>query len=236
MKQSMCMAAVCCLAAASASAGVAYNNFGSGEGGFEYGESSFYNIRATNTGIFFPLPGVRQGFRFTAQASGGVTDVWIPLQWHFFLDQAVYPDEVNVYLGAASDPDHPERASTIATWTLNNDTMPSDNPIGVYKAPVHLVGLGEASLTEGQDYWIWVEATNETTEVAWRSAPGSFAAPSDSLTRAFQFYGPAAAQFGGEDWQTDERLAGAFRIDVIPAPGTIAVAAFGLAGLGRRRH
>jgi|GEM_PF-5222234 len=214
-------AACSCGVAAGAAPITVFDNFGPGNGGFEYNGGTSWLI-APGGGF----PPVQQAQQFTLGESGALSDIYLGLT-------QLIPhngNTVRVRLTDNSGP-NPESSNLIEQWTIVN--APSQAGTSV----VHLQSILAPVLNAGEQYWIWIEGV---------SGPGVGGFGGGSHRWGYNTTGDMQImQQKNVDgvlpllqWR-DQVLstAGAMRIDIIPSPGTLAI--FGLAGFAaarRRRH
>jgi len=113
-----------------------YNNFGSGNGGFDYSTGTSYMIAGFNTGFLY----VEQAQTFTPSVSGYLTDIYLGVGKVLSFNQCtihLVPD-----LGT-----FPVLQNALETWVL------TDLPSIYVGGPTHLVSVNHSFLTAGQSYW-----------------------------------------------------------------------------------
>jgi hypothetical protein len=201
------------VSAGSALAGLAaanitvYDNFGPGNGGFDYNWGLGWTVAGEDVPNQF---GVEQAFLFTPSDSGPVSDIWVAM-WYVPLDAGV--DEVVVRLAENTNGSYPLLADVMQEWTISDFEDWS-----AWSPPHHLVGDGGSILEAGTSYWLWAAPANDTTWTGWcmNLDPG--------LTL------PHTLRREGEDWlAVGNETASAFRVDVVPMPGSVGL--LGVAGL-----
>lgn len=196
------MVAILALACAPAMANViAYNNYGTDNGGFDYNWGLGWTIAGESNASQY---GVEQAQLFTPTASGALTDIWVPIwQVPFSTD----PDGVTVSIVANTNGAYPTEADILESWTL--DTFASWSS---WSAPHHLVSTAAPVLDAGTSYWIWMNATDRS-DATWCG----WAMNSDP---ALTF--PHTLKREGEDWLgVSNSTAGALRVDVVPEPASM---------------
>ncbi len=172
---------------------LAYNNFGPGNGGFEYETGMSWLIAGFFTGFYY----VEQAQTFTPTESGYLSDIYVGLTVAFVYDEGTIklaPD-----LGAP-----PSDADVLESWVVSD--LPS-NGGGAPRPATQLVSVERPYLTAGQSYWIWISA-----------ADGSSAAWGENVTAA---HGPMAQRgyvnYVGYVWEDmGDQILGALRVDVSP--------------------
>lgn len=205
---------VVALASAAGANITVYNNFGPDNDGWDYNWGLGWTVAGDGLDQQF---GVEQAFLFTPSESGPVSDIWVAMWRVPFVPG---PHEVVYRLAHNTNDAFPEMGDVMQEWTLDQFEPWTD-----WSPPHHLEGDGTSYLQAGQSYWLWAQATLETTWTGWCMNVD----PSLTL--------PHTLRRDGEDWlPIGNDTASAFRVDVIPAPGSIGVLALaGLAGLRRRR-
>ena len=121
-----------------------YNNFGSGNGGFDYSTGTSYMIAGFNTGFLY----VEQAQTFTPNVSGYLTDIYLGMGMVLsFTTGTIHlvPD-----LGS-----FPLPQDALESWVLN--ALPS---IYVGQPTTHLVSVNHPFLAAGQSYWVWISVGN----------------------------------------------------------------------------
>ncbi len=168
-----------------------YNNFGPGNGGFDYNWGLGWTVAGPDVPNQY---GVEQAFQFTPTASGVVSDVWVAM-WYVPLDQL--PDEVTFRI--ATDPDGlpPKLENVMEEWVITEfESWDHWSP------PHHLVGSGASRLEAGKTYWLWAEG-GQTTRCGWCMNPDPRVLLPHTLRRE------------GENWLgISNETASAVRIDV----------------------
>ena len=162
----------------------AYNNLGPGD---TYDPGSGWAIFGPQTA--FPFA---QAFQFTAQASGGITRLTIPI-WH---DSGPNLYRYEIYSDAAGAPG----ASLGVIGTTAGSLV--DGP--PWPPPVSITAPGTLSLVNGAKYWL-VGFDDETTSGSWH------------VNIAHTTGRRAYTRYDGF-WQTLDSELAAFKIEVAPTP------------------
>lgn len=213
MKAVLSIVAVAGLTASTASGDIAYNNFGPGNGGFDYNWGLGWTVAGPNNGS--GQFGVEQAHLFTPSVGGELSDIWVPIWRVPFSSPA---DEVTIHIASKSG-NAPTAGDILESWTL--DTFPSWT---AWSAPHHLESAGGITLDAGTEYWIWMEG-GDTTWAGW-------AHNSDPALTL-----PHTLRREGQGWTNIfDETAGALRVDVVPAPGTAVLAGLGSLVMVRRRR
>lgn len=214
MRSALSMAMVIMAAGTCAQADIAYNNFGAGNGGFDYNWGIGWTVAGPNNGS--GQFGVEQAQAFTAGASGELTDIWVPIWRVPFSSPA---DEVTVHIATHSGDAPPTTTDILESWTLNSFESWSD-----WSMPHQLTSAGGIDIVAGEKYWIWMEG-GDTTWTGWAMNSDPALTFDHTLRR------------DGEDWlDISQSTAGALRVDVVPAPGALALLGLGGLGAARRRR
>lgn len=213
MRKAILAAAVAGFAASSAAGDIAYNNFGPDRGGFDYNWGIGWTVAGPNNGS--GQFGVEQAHIFNAGVGGELSDIWVPI-WR--VPFSAPADEVTVHIATVSGA-NPTPGDILESWTLTSFESWSD-----WSAPHHLESAGGITLNAGEDYWIWMEG-GDTTWTGW----------AHNVDPALTL--PHTLRREGQNWTNIfDETAGALRVDVVPAPGTAALACFGSLAIARRRR
>jgi hypothetical protein len=190
-----------------------YNNFGPDYEGFDYNWGLGWTIAGDNNPSQY---GVEQAHLVTPSDSGPLSNIWVPI-WR--VPFSTEPDEVTIHIAENTNDAHPLAADIMESWTL--DTFPSWTD---WAPPHQLESVLGPQLDAGSTYWIWMEATVDTTWCGWAHNPD----PALTL--------PHTLRREGEDWLSlGNSTAGALRIDIVPEPATGFVLLIGGLLAGRRR-
>jgi len=206
--------AVGVLASAAHGATTVYNNFGPGNGGFDYNWGLGWTVAGKDVASQY---GVEQAFLFTPSASGIVSDIWVAI-WYVPLDAGQDVVKVLLTRNPLGIPPRPE--DVMETWTITSFESWTH-----WSPPRHLVGNGASHLEMGQSYWLWAVG-GDTTWCGWCM----------NLDPALTL--PHTLRREGENWlPIGYETASAFRVDVIvPEPTLLGFLAAGLLPLLRRRR
>ena len=200
--------------AAAGSTYTLYSSFGPGHDGWDWTYNSGWAVRGeafTEPGLY----GVEQAFSFVSPKSGVVTDIWVGLFANPNLPQ---PDEITIRLARGTAWNLPTPADVMEQWTLN--AFPSWD---AWSPPQHLVGGGTSYLEAGNSYWLWASA-GETTECGW-GLNGGASYRADLLL-------PHTLRREGQSWlPVANETVSAFRVDAVPEPSALTLAAVGTVGL-----
>jgi hypothetical protein len=185
--------ALACAAPAAAQVTV-YNNFGPGQGGWDYN----WGIGWTVAGEDVPAQyGVEQAFSFVPSQSGALSDIWVAI-WYVPLD--TQPDVVTLRLVRNPSGLPPEPGDVLEEWTITEfDSWSQWNP------PQHLVSAANPLLDAGQSYWLWAIG-GPTTWCGWCHNED----PALTL--------PHTLRREGESWlPVSNETASVFRVDAMAA-------------------
>ena len=123
----------------------AYNNFGTGNEGFEYATDVSWMIAGNNSYFNY----VEQAHAFTPSESGPLAYIYIGLM------EVLGVNECTVRL-VPDNGDPPLEADTLETWLLHDGDLPSGGG-GEPRPATQLVSVDQPYLTAGQRYWIWIQ-------------------------------------------------------------------------------
>lgn len=176
-----------------------YNNFGPGNGGWDYNYGLGWTVAGENVPAQY---GVEQAMGFTATASGTVSDIWLGM-WYVPIDPQV--DVVTIRLTRNPNGQPPTMQDVMEEWTLTEfESWSQWNP------PHHLRGKGTSYLENGESYWIWASG-GDTTWCGWCMNIDP------SLTC------PHTMRREGENWlNINNETASVFRVDVVDGTGLAA--------------
>jgi hypothetical protein len=132
-----------------------YNNFGPGNGGWDYN----YGMGWTVAGINVPAQyGCEQAMGFQSTASGAVSDVWVAF---FYCPLDTLTDIVTVKLAENPNGLPPTPENVMEEWTITEFQSWSQ-----WSPPHHLEGSGASNLQESSSYWLWASG-GITTWCGW---------------------------------------------------------------------
>jgi hypothetical protein len=193
-----------------ATASIAYNNFGPGSGGFEYGGGGYIIGKYSSNSVT-----LQQGFQFTSGASGSISKVYVAVDFANPPENGAFA--VPTYDLYADDGSN-QLGALLSTWT-------GTTPVG---SEVQLLTGGSASLAAGSKYWLVAREPDPTRMYGWvMNNQGITGKKTISLDDGANFF-----------YDSDPQTQGAFRIDVeptdVPEPFTMALMG-GAAMAGYRR-
>ena len=189
-----------------------YNNFGPEHDGWDYNYGLGWTIAGEDVAAQY---GVEQAMGFTSTASGPLSDIWVAM-WSVPMDPAY--DEVVLRLARNPDDVPPTEADVMEEWTITGFESWTQ-----WSPPHHLESSGASYLEEGESYWLWAVA-GDTTWTGWCMNIDP------ALTT------PHTMRREGEDWLgIGDETASAFRVDLVPEPGTLGLLMVGVLALAKRR-
>ncbi|MFG0258993.1 MAG: PEP-CTERM sorting domain-containing protein [Phycisphaerales bacterium JB041] len=210
----VCACGLVASAASIAAADIAFNNYGPDNGGFDYNWGIGWTVAGPNNGS--GQFGVEQALSFTAEASGELTSIWVPVWRVPFSNPA---DEVTVHLATYIPNTPPTPADVLESWTLIEFPSWSD-----WSMPHQLDSAGGIAIEDGTTYWIWMEG-GDTTWCGWAMVNDPRETTMHTLRR------------DGEEWlPIAQETASGLRVDVVPAPGGLALLGLGFGAIARRRR
>jgi len=170
---------------------IVYNNFGTGNGGFEYETSMSWLIAGFFTGFNY----VEQAQTFTPSESGYLSDIHLGLMVAFLFNEGTI--KLTPDLGGL-----PSEDDVLESWVVYD--LPS-NGGGEPRPATQLLSVEHPYLTAGQTYWIWISAVN-----------GSSAAWGENVTGAIGHMAQRGYEnYVGYVWMDMGNLTlGALRVDV----------------------
>ena len=169
-----------------------YNNFGPGNGGWDYNYGLGWTIAGNNVSAQY---GVEQAMGFQSEADGILTDIWLAIS---YVPISSPPDTVIVFLAENPNGLPPDSSYIMEEWTLTEFGSWSQ-----WNTPHHLIGNGTSELELGKSYWIWCVA-KETTWCMWCMNIDPTLTCPHTLRRE------------GENWLSiSNETASAFRVDVL---------------------
>jgi hypothetical protein len=149
--------------------------------------------------------------KFTAEASGYITDIWVAM---------AHVEGANLFELWLMDDAGNVPGDILESWVVEDQATPFD---GVWHEPVHLSVTGATYIDEGTDYWLCAHAGSDDASLAWH-----FAYPYIFETVA-QLFEP-----GGEWYVIDPGFTSAYAI-AVPEPTNLGLLALGALALFRRR-
>lgn len=181
-----------------------YNNFGTEHDGWDYN----YQTGWTVCGEDHPTQyGVEQAMEFTSTEDGILTDIWLGL---FSVPDNVSPDTLYVKVASNSDGLPPDPANILEEWMITGFEDWTQ-----WSPPVHMICSGLTNLEQGESYWLWLTASDQTN-TGWCLNIDPSLLCQHTLRRE------------GEDWlNIGNETASAFRVDlngvIISPPINLAV-------------
>lgn len=106
----------------------------------------------------------------------------------------------------------------IESWNLSNEM----GTFGQWAMPVQMLSAGGVELATDQTYWVVAHGVRDVASVWNFNNTGGG--------------GMHGTQEGGGGWDVQQGTQGAFRVDVVPAPGTFALLGLGGLAAARRRR
>ena len=198
-----------------ASAQVAFNDFGTAHGGFDYNAGNGWTVAGGNSGASSsPIVTAQQ---FTSLASGVVADVMLPLLLYQGSSDTLQVRLVN------------DNGGAVGSTVLESWTMAPTGAFSTWTQPTTLTGDGSALLSASTSYWLIASVVNQGTNMwaAW------------NWNNIGDTTGLLAQQYsGGSSWTYySNQTTSAFRIDVTaaPEPATMIGLGIGAVALLRRR-
>ncbi len=168
-----------------------YNNFGSGNGGWDYNWGLGWTVAGDSVSAQY---GVEQAMGFESTATGFLTDIWVAM-WYVPLDPGL--DTVTVRLTPFNTGFPPDPSEVLEEWVITDfGSWTQWNP------PQHLVSNGTVELQTGQSYWLWASG-GQTTWCGWcMNIDPALTAPH------------TLRQEGGNWLPISDETASAFRVDL----------------------
>jgi hypothetical protein len=169
-----------------------YNNFGEGHEGWDYTYTTGWTIAGIDVD---PQFGVEQAMQFDSDVTGVVTDIWVAISK---VPMSSPPDTVIIRLAENPSGQPPADDDIMEEWMLTSFAGWSQ-----WNTPHHLEGSGTSQLVEGNSYWLWAIAKDETWTMWCLNEDPALTIP-HTLRRE------------DEDWlPIGMETASAFRVDVI---------------------
>ncbi len=173
-----------------------YNNFGVEHDGWDYNYQLGWTVAGENVPTQF---GIEQAMSFTATEEGFLSDIWLGM---FSVPDNVSPDTVYVRLALNPEGLPPEPVNVLEEWTITG--FPGWTQ---WDTPVHLEGNGLTIILQGESYWLWLVASEDSNTGWCMNIDPSLLCP-HTIRRE------------GEDWlAVSDETASAFRVDVEPFEG-----------------
>jgi hypothetical protein len=163
---------------------IAYDNFGAGN---EYNTGSGYFVRGPNHAS--TSPDWTQGFLFTSQASGGITELFLPLVHTGGTNEFRY--EIRLDDNQTPGAVHGQFTNVVAGTNTSRF--------------VTILGDGSIQLTGGQSYWLILYAINDASATWYQNNQG------DNMLRCL-------SRNQGATWSYGTLNAPVFRITVDSGP------------------
>jgi hypothetical protein len=169
-----------------------YNNFGPGNGGWDYVPNFGWSVAGPNCKP--PQYGIQQAMGFSPTKTGVVSDIWVAI---FYMPSDPQYDEVKIRLARNPDGLPPTADDVMEEWTITE--FP---PSGEWAEPQHLVATRHSVIEKGKSYWLWAVG-GETTWCGW------------SMNMKWNLTCPHTFRREGEEWvPISNDTASAFRVDV----------------------
>jgi len=168
-----------------------YNNFGEEYEGWDYNYQLGWTVAGENVPTQF---GIEQAMSFTATEDGFLSDIWLGM---FSVPDNVTPDTVYVKLALNPEGLPPDPVDVLEEWTITG--FPGWTQ---WDPPVHIEGNGLTILLQGESYWLWLVASEDSNTGWCMNIDPSLLCP-HTIRRE------------GEDWLgVSNETASAFRVDV----------------------
>lgn len=175
-----------------------YNNFGAGNGGWDYNWGLGWTVAGDSVQNQF---GVEQAMGFESTADGVVSDIWLAIS---YVPLSPFADTVIIRL--AEDPSGlpPDTADVLEEWILTDFGSWSQ-----WNPPIHLAANHTSELMAGNSYWIWAIAKEATWTMWCMNEDPALTCP-HTLRRE------------NEDWlPISNETASAFRVDITQGAGFV---------------
>jgi hypothetical protein len=168
-----------------------YNNFGPDHDGWDYNYQMGWTVAGENVPTQF---GIEQAMGFTSTETGTLSDIWVAM---FSVPDAVSPDTVYVRLTLNTNGAYPDPADVLEEWMMTGfDSWNQWDP------PIHIEGNGSTTIEQGESYWLWMTASDESN-TGW------------CINIDPNLLCPHTIRREGEDWlNVSNESASAFRVDV----------------------
>ena len=152
---------------------------------------------------------VNQGDAFVPSESGELAGIYIALNLQSGSNTAL----VMLHADNAGEP-----GAMLETWNISDEM----GQFGQWNTPLHLISVGGVELVTDQTFWVVAHGVRDVVSVWNFNNIGSV--------------GMHASQSGGGVWDVQMGKQGAFRVDIVPAPGTLALLGLGGLAAARRRR
>ncbi|MDP8211410.1 MAG: FlgD immunoglobulin-like domain containing protein [Candidatus Stygibacter australis] len=192
----LCVGFIFCINYALSAQVTVYNNFGEEHEGWDYNYQLGWTVAGENVPTQF---GIEQAMSFTATEEGFLSDIWLGM---FSVPDNVTPDTVYVRLALNTEGLPPEPADVLEEWTIIG--FPGWTQ---WDPPVRIEGNGLTIILQGESYWLWLVASDDSNTGWCMNIDPSLLCP-HTIRRE------------GEDWLgVSNETASAFRVDLEPFDG-----------------
>lgn len=152
---------------------------------------------------------VNQAEAFSPSIGGEFASIYIALN----LDSGPNTALIMLHADNAGEP-----GAMLEMWNVNDEM----GQFGQWNTPLNLTSAGGIDLIADQTYWIVAHGVRDVSSIWNFNNTGGV--------------GMHGTQSGGGGWDVQQGTQGAFRVDIVPAPGTLALLGLGGLAAARRRR